>query len=62
MAKFTEVIRRDYGITKRPITAQNPQANGINMLHTFQVHSTKLDKDDPWSGILGAVMFATRAT
>jgi hypothetical protein len=32
------------------------------MLRTFQVHSTELDKDDPWSGILGAVMFATRAT
>jgi len=32
------------------------------MLRTFQVHSTELDEDDPWSGILGAVMFATRAT
>eukprot|EP00957_Ditylum_brightwellii_P189474 14422192-Ditylum_brightwellii.AAC.1 len=32
------------------------------MLRTFQVHSTKLDEDDPWSGILGAVMFAMRAT
>eukprot|EP00957_Ditylum_brightwellii_P161599 12303807-Ditylum_brightwellii.AAC.1 len=29
MAKFTEMIKRDYGITKHPITAQNPQANGI---------------------------------
>jgi transposase InsO family protein len=43
MAKFMEMIQRDYGITKRPITAQNPQANGIveihqtigNMLRTF---------------------------
>ena len=32
------------------------------MLCTFRVHSTKLDEEDPWSGILGAVMFATRAT
>ena len=32
------------------------------MLRTFQVHSTELDEDDPWSGILGAVMFAKRAT
>eukprot|EP00957_Ditylum_brightwellii_P068477 5198754-Ditylum_brightwellii.AAC.1 len=71
MAKFTEMIRQDYSITKQPITAQNPQANGIverihqtigNMLRNFQVHSTELDKDYPWSGILGAVMFATRAT
>eukprot|EP00957_Ditylum_brightwellii_P153375 11673554-Ditylum_brightwellii.AAC.1 len=29
MAKFMEMIQRDYRITKRPITAQNPQANGI---------------------------------
>eukprot|EP00957_Ditylum_brightwellii_P063773 4839121-Ditylum_brightwellii.AAC.1 len=45
MAKFTEMIRQDYGVTKRPITARNPQVNGIverihqtigNMLHTFQ--------------------------
>jgi transposase InsO family protein len=71
MAEFTEMIQRDYGVTKRPITARNPQANGIverihqtigNMLRTFRVHSTELDKEDPWSGILGAVMFATRAT
>eukprot|EP00957_Ditylum_brightwellii_P132532 10107098-Ditylum_brightwellii.AAC.1 len=29
MARFTEMIQRDYGITKRPITAQNPKANRI---------------------------------
>eukprot|EP00957_Ditylum_brightwellii_P086235 6562120-Ditylum_brightwellii.AAC.1 len=71
MAEFTAMIRRDYSVTKQPITAWNPQANGIvkrnhqtigNMLRTFQVNSTELDEDDPWSGILGAVMFATRAT
>eukprot|EP00957_Ditylum_brightwellii_P137659 10494110-Ditylum_brightwellii.AAC.1 len=71
MAKFTEMIQRDYGVTKRLITAQNPQANKIverinqtigNMLCTFQVHLAKLDKEDPWLGTLGAVMFATRAT
>eukprot|EP00957_Ditylum_brightwellii_P092358 7032020-Ditylum_brightwellii.AAC.1 len=56
-----EMIQQDYSVTKRPITARNPQANGIverihqtlgNMLRTFQVHSTKLDEDDPWSGNL----------
>eukprot|EP00957_Ditylum_brightwellii_P050451 3825901-Ditylum_brightwellii.AAC.1 len=26
------------------------------------MHSTKLNKEDPWSGILGAVMLAMRAT
>eukprot|EP00957_Ditylum_brightwellii_P188845 14374790-Ditylum_brightwellii.AAC.1 len=44
MAKFTEMIQRDYGVNKRLITTQNPQANGIverihetigNMLCTF---------------------------
>ena len=44
MAEFTEMIQRDYGVTKRPITTRNPQANGIverihqtigNMLHIF---------------------------
>eukprot|EP00957_Ditylum_brightwellii_P159545 12145457-Ditylum_brightwellii.AAC.1 len=71
MAKFTEMIQRDYGVTKRSITARNPQVNGIverihqtigNMFRTFRVHSTELDEEDPWSGILGAVMFDTRAT
>eukprot|EP00957_Ditylum_brightwellii_P142406 10849792-Ditylum_brightwellii.AAC.1 len=65
------MIQRDYSVTKRPITTRNSQANGVveridqtigNMLRTFQVNSTELDEDDPWSGILGAVMFATRAT
>eukprot|EP00957_Ditylum_brightwellii_P068815 5223677-Ditylum_brightwellii.AAC.1 len=44
MAKFTEMIQRDFGVTKRSITARNPQANRIverihqtigNMLRTF---------------------------
>eukprot|EP00957_Ditylum_brightwellii_P044650 3385034-Ditylum_brightwellii.AAC.1 len=47
MAKFTAMIQRDYRMTIRMITTQNLQANGI-------VHSMELDKEDPWSGILGA--------
>eukprot|EP00957_Ditylum_brightwellii_P056258 4264197-Ditylum_brightwellii.AAC.1 len=71
MAEFTDMIQSNYRVTKRLITAQNPQANRIverihqtigNMFHTFCVHSTKLDEEDPWLGILGAVIFATRAT
>eukprot|EP00957_Ditylum_brightwellii_P106460 8121536-Ditylum_brightwellii.AAC.1 len=71
MAEFTEMIQRDYRVTKHPITARNLQATGINerihqtignMLCTFYVHSTRVDKEDPWSGILGAVMVATKAT
>ena len=71
MAEFTEMVKNDYGITKKPITARNPQANGIierihqtlgNMVRTFQVQELELDEQDPWTGILGAVTFATRAT
>ena len=32
------------------------------MIRTFCIHKTEVDKDDPWSGILGAVMFVTRST
>eukprot|EP00957_Ditylum_brightwellii_P039912 3021769-Ditylum_brightwellii.AAC.1 len=71
IANFMEMIQRDYGVTERPITAQNLQSYGIvgrihqtigNMLLTFCVHSTKLEEEDPWSGILGALMFAMGAT
>ena len=55
---------------EKPITMRNPQANRIlewihqtigNMVRTFQIGQAELDEDDPWSGILAAVMFATRA-
>ena len=65
------MIQQDYGILKRSITTQNPQANDIvgrihqnmgNMFFTFCAHETELDKGGLWTGILGAFMFATRAT
>ena len=71
MKEFTEMMTKDYGITKNPITVRNPQANSIierihqtigNMIRTFSVHDTYLDKSDPWTGILAAVMFGTQAT
>ena len=54
------MIEKDYGIKLKRITARNPQANAIierahqtigNVLRTFQVQNTILDKDDPWSGL-----------
>ena len=69
MAEFAKMVKEDYGVTKRPITARNPQANAIierihqtigNILRTFDIE--EVDKDDPWSGILAATMFAVRAT
>eukprot|EP00957_Ditylum_brightwellii_P059351 4506059-Ditylum_brightwellii.AAC.1 len=32
------------------------------MIRSFEVHDTNIDEKDPWSGILGVVRFATRAT
>ena len=66
LAEFADMIEKDYGIKLKRITARNPQANAIierahqtigNVLRTFQVQNTILDKDDPWSGILAATVF-----
>ena len=65
------MIEKDYGITRRPITTKSPQANSIlerahqticNILRTFQVNNSKLDLDEPWGGILLAVIFAMQST
>ena len=69
MAEFTNMLVNDYGITKKPITKRNPQANAIlervhqtigHMIRTFPVQ--ELDQIDPWKGILSAVAFAVRST
>ena len=72
MAEFAKMVRNDYGIKTKLITTRNPQANSIierihqtigNMIRTFRMHETaEIDKNDPWSGVLSATMFATRAT
>ena len=71
MAEFAEMIQKDYGIKKKPITTRNPQANAIlerihqtigNMIRALQVQEAEVDEEDPWTGILSAVAFATRAT
>eukprot|EP00957_Ditylum_brightwellii_P136450 10406351-Ditylum_brightwellii.AAC.1 len=71
MAEFTEMIATDYGVKKKPITARNPQSNSIiervhqtigNMIRPFEVFGATTDEKDPWTGILSAVRFATRAT
>jgi transposase InsO family protein len=69
MAEFTKMCRNDYGLKRKPITTRNPQSNAIiecihqmtgNIIRTFDV--TTINKDDPWSGILAASMFAVRDT
>eukprot|EP00957_Ditylum_brightwellii_P168304 12812027-Ditylum_brightwellii.AAC.1 len=71
MATCSEMIFKDYGVKRRPITVSNPQASSIierihhtigNMIRSFEVHSTDIDEKDPWTSILSAVRFATRAT
>ena len=57
MAEFTTMLINDYGIKKKPITTRNQQANAIiervhqtigNILRTFHIQESQLDKDDPW--------------
>ena len=56
MKEVIQMIEKDYGITRRPITTQNPQANSIlershqtigNILRTFQVNNHELEQNDP---------------
>jgi hypothetical protein len=65
------MIKEDYGITRKPITTRNPQANAIiervhqvvgNILRTFELQDNYLDEEDPWKGILSATAFAVRST
>ena len=63
---------KEFNLDVKPTTVRNPQANAIlervhqtigNMIRTFQVYNRDdLDEEDPWSGILSAVMFAMRST
>jgi hypothetical protein len=69
MVEFAKMIKNDCGLKLKPITTGNPQANAIiervhqtigNIIRAFNVQS--MDFDDPWTGMLAAVMFAVRAT
>ena len=71
MAEVKQMLQEDYGCNVNQITTRNPQANAIlerihqtigNMVRTTQLHSTEVDEQDPFSGLLSAAAFATRAT
>ena len=71
MAEVHEMLTNDYGCDVNRITTRNPQANAIvervhqtigNMIRTWFVNDPDLDEKDPYSGLLTAVAFATRAT
>jgi hypothetical protein len=61
----------DYGIKRKVIFMQNPQANAIiermhqmlgNLIRHFQLQDKAYyDPDDPWGGILAAVAFVLRS-
>ena len=58
----------DYGIKRKIISTQNPQANALvehvhqmlrNLIQSFELQDNPyIDMDDPWSGILAAALFA----
>ena len=58
----------DYGIKRKIISMQNPQANAIvkhahqmlgNLIQSFELQDNPyIDMDDPWSGILATSAFA----
>ncbi len=72
MAEVRTMLRDEYGITRKPITTRNPQANAMverahktihQMIRSQQIRdSDDLPPDDQWSGILAAVGFSMRAT
>ena len=69
--EFQDMLKNDYGITCKPITTRNPQANAIiervhqvigNIIRTFELQENYLDEKNPWKGILSATAFAVRST
>ena len=69
MAEFAKMCHEYYELKRRPITTSNPRSNSIielihqairNIICTFNVK--KINRYDPWSGILATTMFGVRAT
>ena len=71
-ADFKKIMREEFNLRVKGISVRNPQANAVierlhqtigNMIKTFQVYNRDdLDEEDPWTGILSAVMFAVQST
>ena len=69
MAEIAMMCKNDYGLKRKPITTRNPQSSAIieqihqtigNIIRIFDV--SNIVNNDPWSGILAAIMFAVRET
>ena len=71
-AELCQMMKNDNGVKVKPITTRNPQANAVveivhqtigHMIRTFELYDNDgIDDDDPWSGILAAVMAAVHST
>ena len=70
LAEVRQVLKDEYGITRKPITPRNPQANAMverahqtlgNMLNAMEIGQDE-NFQDRWDGILAAEGFAMRAT
>ena len=71
MGEVKAMLRDDYGITRKPITIRNPQANAMverahqtihNMIRTNQIRDKRDLTFESWKGVLSALGFAMRAT
>jgi hypothetical protein len=71
MGEVKRMLRDDYGITRKPITTRNPQANAMverahqtihNLIRSQQIRDIRDLVDGDWSGVLSALGFAMRAT
>ena len=70
MAEVISLLRDGYNIKRKSITARNLQANVIpehahqtigSIMRTFQLDKTELEIENPWEGILSAVIFAMQS-
>ena len=70
MQDFTRMVKEDYGIKKKTITARNPQVHSIiervhqtidQMIRSMEVQNTE-NIGDPFKGILSEGCFIVRAT
>ena len=71
MGEVKAMLRDDYGITRKPITTRNPQANAMverahatlhNMIRSNSIKDKRDLAFEKWDGVLSAVAFAMRAT
>ena len=72
MAEVPIMLKNEYGISRKPITTRNPQANAMverahqtmgNMIRSIEVQGKHdLPKWNPWGGVLAAIGCAMRST